>query len=193
MSSFDIAQKFTAEWEGGLSDDAADRGGLTHWGVSMAFLSDLEYSSRGAHLLRSLGVSPLPVTRKTIKALTQKQAEAIFKSEFWDKLGLDTLPVQMAVLLYDAAVNTGCGQSVRLAQRGYNVAGVGTSIEVDGKLGPITRKALTEHNIKEVRQGILDVREIFYRDLVIKNLSQSVFFRGWLNRTDALRKYVESI
>lgn len=193
MDGFDIAQKFTAEWEGGLSDDAADRGGLTHWGVSMAFLSDLEYSSRGAHLLRSLGVSPLPVTRKTIKALTQKQAEAIFKSEFWDKLGLDTLPVQMAVLLYDAAVNTGCGQSVRLAQRGYNVAGVGTSIEVDGKLGPITRKALTEHNIKEVRQGILDVREIFYRDLVIKNLSQSVFFRGWLNRTDALRKYVESI
>lgn len=193
MSSFDIAQKFTAEWEGGLSDDAADRGGLTHWGVSMAFLFDLEYSSRGAHLLRSLGVAPLPVNRKTIKALTKKQAEAIFKSEFWDKLDLDTLPVQMAVLLYDAAVNTGCGQSVRLAQRGYNVAGAGTSIEVDGKLGPITRKALTEHNIKEVRQGILDAREFFYRDLVIKNLSQSVFFRGWLNRTNALRKYVESI
>ena len=193
MGGFDIAQKFTAEWEGGLSDDAADHGGLTHYGVSIAFLSDLECSSRGAHLLRSLGVSPLPVTRKTIKSLTRNQAESIFRYEFWYKLNLDKLPVQVAVLLYDAAVNTGCLQSVKLAQRGYNAAGVGTSIEVDGKLGPMTRKALTEHNVKEVRQGILDAREIFYRDLVIKNPSQRVFFRGWLNRTDALRKYVESL
>lgn len=193
MSGFDIAQKFTAKWEGCLSDDAADRGGLTHWGVSMAFLSDLEYSSRGAHLLRSLGVAPLPVTRKTIKALTQKQAEAIFKAEFWDKLELDSLPVQMAVLIYDAAVNTGCLQSVKLAQRGYNTTGVGTSLEVDGKLGPMTRAALTEHNVKEVRQGILDAREIFYRDLIIKNPCQRVFFRGWLNRVNDMREYVERI
>lgn len=193
MDGFDIAQKFTAKWEGCLSDDAADRGGLTHWGVSMAFLSDLEGSLRGAYLLSGLEVAPLPVTRETIKALTKKQAEAIFKFEFWDKLRLDELPVQMAVLLYDAAVNTGCLQSVKLAQRGYNTAGVGTSLLVDGKLGPLTRTALTVHNVKEVRQGILDAREIFYRNLVIKNPSQRVFFRGWLNRTDALRTYVESI
>ena len=193
MGGFELAQDFTASWEGGLSDDAADHGGLTHYGVSLAFLSDVASTLKGRQYLLGIGVHPLPVTRDTIRNLDKAQARALFKCEFWDKLQLDDLPVQMAVLLYDAAVNTGCGQSVRLAQRGYNTAGVGTSLDVDGKLGPLTRAALTGHNTIDVRQAILDAREIFYRELVRRNPSQSVFLRGWLNRVAALRQYVEGL
>ena len=193
MGKFDLAQDFTAKWEGGLSDDAADKGGLTHYGVCLAFLSDTASTLKNRQWLMDIGVHPLPVTRETIRNLTRTQAREIFKREFWDRLSLDDLPVQMGVLLYDAAVNSGCGQSVRLAQRGYNTAGVGTSLDVDGKLGPLTRKALTDHNTKDVRQAILDAREVFYRQLVAHNASQKVFLRGWLNRVEDLRKYVETL
>lgn len=193
MSDFDLAQDFTAKWEGCLSDDAADRGGLTHWGVSMAFLSDLEYSRRGTALLKSIGVRPLPVNRETIKALTKEQAKAIFKAEFWDRLHLDELPVQMAVLIYDAAVNSGRAQSVKLAQRGFNACDCGESLEVDGVLGPLTIDALSSHNTQRVRQSILDSRVDFYWAIVNKRPSQKVFIRGWLNRVNDLREYVEGL
>lgn len=192
-NNFDIAQEFTARWEGCLSDDAADRGGLTHWGVSMAFLSDFARSKRGAALLASIGVEPLPVCRETIKALTKNQAEIIFKSEFWDRLNLDELPLKMGVLLYDAAVNSGRTQSVKLAQRGFNICSCGDTLEVDGVLGSLTIGALSRHNTQRVRQSILDARADFYREIVNRRPSQRVFLRGWLNRVNDLREYVEGI
>jgi len=194
MDNFDIAHKFTAKWEGGLSDDAADRGGLTNYGVSIEFLKDFasEYDNRLK--LQSLGVSPLPVTRSTIKYLTEDQAKAIFRHEFWNPLQLDDLPLQIAVLLYDAAVNSGKSQSVKLAQRGYNACVTyGTKLTVDGKLGPLTRAALSKTNTKPVRQAIITARENFYKDIVRNKPSQYVFLNGWLNRAADLRKYVESL
>jgi len=193
VGHFDLAQNFTAKWEGGLSDDAADKGGLTHYGVSLAFLSDLASTSKNQQWLIDLGVYPMPVSKETIRNLSKTQARAIFRHEFWDRLNLDSLPVQMAVLLYDAAVNSGCAQSVRLAQRGYNTVGVGSRLDVDGKLGPLTRAALINNNSVDVRQAILDARENFYRQIVARNVSQKVFLRGWLNRVEDLRKYVESL
>ena len=193
IGHFELAQNFTQRWEGGLSDDAADKGGLTHYGVSLAFLSDMARSLKNRQWLKDIGVHPLPVTKDTIRNLTRTQACDIFKREFWNKLDLDSLPVQMAVLLYDAAVNSGCAQSVRLAQRGYNTVGVGTRLDVDGKLGPLTRAALINNNSVDVRQAILDAREAFYRQIVARNASQKVFLRGWLNRVNDLRQYVESL
>jgi len=194
MDNFSIAHKFTAKWEGGLSDDAADRGGLTNYGVSIEFLKDFasEYDNRLK--LQSLGVSPLPVTRSTIKNLTQEQASAIFRHAFWTPLNLDDLPLQMGVLLYDAAVNSGRSQSVKLAQRGYNACVTyGTKLVVDGKLGPLTRAALSKTNTKPVRQAIITARENFYKEIVRNKPSQYVFLNGWLNRAADLRKYVEGL
>jgi len=193
VGHFELAQNFTAKWEGGLSDDAADKGGLTHYGVSLAFLTVIANTLKNQQWLFDIGVHPLPVTRETIRTLTRTQACEIFKHEFWDRLSLDSLPVQMAVLLYDAAVNSGCVQSVKLAQRGYNTVGVGTRLDVDGKLGPLTRAALINNNSVDVRQAILDAREAFYRQIVARNASQKVFLRGWLNRVDDLRVYVEGL
>ena len=194
MDNFSIAHKFTAKWEGGLSDDAADRGGLTNYGVSIEFLKDFASDSDNRVKLISLGVHPLPVTRSTIKYLTEEQAKFIFRLEFWSPLHLDDLPLQIAVLLYDAAVNSGRSQSVKLAQRGYNACVTyGTKLTVDGKLGPLTRAALSKTNTKPVRQAIITARENFYKDIVRNKPSQYVFLDGWLNRAEDLRKYVEAL
>ena len=194
MDKFDIAQEFTARWEGDLSDDAADRGGLTHWGVSLAFLTDFARDAVNRAWLQNLGVHPLPVTRSTIRNLGTAQARAIFRREFWTPLNLDDMPVQMGVLLYDAGVNSGRAQSVKLAQRGYNACVVhGVPLAVDGVLGPLTRAALTRDNTQPVRQAIITARENFYKEIVRKKPSQDVFLDGWLNRVADLRRYVEGL
>jgi len=194
MEKFDVAHEFTYGWEGDLSDDKHDHGGLTHWGVSFAFLSDFAKPTANAKFLRDLGVGPLPVTRTTIRNLSPAQARAIFRAEFWEPLRLDDMPTQMGVLLYDCAVNAGRRQSVKLAQRGYNACVThGVPLSVDGILGPLTRAALEQNNTKPVRQAICTARENFYKELVRKDASQGDFLGGWLNRVEDLRRYVEGI
>lgn len=187
MTAFEFAHRFCAKWEGGLTDDAADRGGLTHWGVSIAFLSDR--ARHDADWLRVIGVQ-LPVTRKTIQALTREQAEKIFRRVFWDPYRLDELPMQIATVLYDCGVNAGMPQSVKLAQRGFNACMPEVHLVVDGVLGPLTRAALSKHCTSTVLGKILDARVEFYASIVKKRPSQKVFLSGWLNRVKDLRTYV---
>lgn len=190
-SNFQQAHRFTAFWEGGLSDDPADHGGVTKYGVSLAFLADLAKNGDGLQYLSALALRPLPPTKTTVVHLTKTQAEALFRREFWDRLKLDSLPFSMAALLYDAAVNCGCTQSVKLAQRGYNrCVGYGVPLAVDGILGPKTRKALAATVTTPVVTACLEARRTFYRQLVRNKPDQEVFLRGWLNRTDSLETFL---
>lgn len=56
MDNFSIAHKFTLSWEGGESDDAADSGGFTKFGVSTAFLTDIASTQAGRDVLERMGV-----------------------------------------------------------------------------------------------------------------------------------------
>lgn len=185
-SLFDRAHAFTAKWEGGFSDHPADTGGATMYGVSLAFARDLAGTAEGEALLRRLGVH-LPVTATAIRRLTARQAAALFRYAFWDRLNLDGLPLRPACVLYDAAVNCGPAQSVMLAQRGYNrcVGPYGVKLVVDGVLGPHSRAALAA-DTDTIIKAILKERRSFYRQLAASRPSQTVFLEGWLNRVDAL-------
>ena len=193
LSNFSIAQKFTAAAEGGLTDDPQDRGGITNYGVSLAFLTDLSHGSQAdKHALKDLGIDTA-VNRQTIIRLTKNQAEGVFKYYFWDSLKLDELPLKMGCLIYDAAVNHGRIWGVKLAQRGYNKVYPNESLVVDGKLGPKSRAALSSHDEACVHDAILDARNAYY-DAIIKNRpSQKVFERGWKNRVKRLRTYLLSL
>ena len=110
--NFLIAHAFTAKWEGGLSDHPADNGGLTAYGASLKFVEGIASTRSGREFLRGIGVHP-PVTRETMREeVTPERARAMFKREFWDSLHLDDYPFAVALILYDAAVNCGCAQSV---------------------------------------------------------------------------------
>lgn len=190
MDNFSIAHKFTLSWEGGESDDAADRGGFTKFGVSTAFLTDIASSQAGRDVLDRMGVI-LPVTRNTIRSLTKTQAARLFRWQMWDALKLDLIPLRPAVVLYDAAVNSGPRQSVKFAQRGYNACVTyGQPLDIDGIMGPATRKAMQQADTDKILMAMLDQREQFYRDLVAAKPSQEVFLKGWLNRVTDLRRYV---
>lgn len=186
-ADFFKAHEFTARWEGGLSDHPADNGGLTAYGASLKFVQGIAGTQGGRNFLQQIGVV-LPVTRQTMRLVTADQARAMFRLEFWDALGLDCLPQRPATMLYDAAVNCGRAQSVKLAQRGYNCCVFhGVKLAVDGKLGPLTRKALQQDTDTIVR-AVIQARRDFYNDLAAARPSQGVFLKGWLNRCDSLEK-----
>ncbi len=193
MDNFSIAHKFTLSWEGGESDDAADSGGFTKFGVSTAFLTDIASTQAGRDVLNSMGVI-LPVTRNTIRSLTETQAAGLFRWQMWNTLSLDLIPLRPAVVLYDAAVNSGPRQSVKFAQRGYNACVTyGQHLDADGIMGPATRKAMQQADTEKILMSMLDQREQFYRDLVAAKPSQEVFLKGWLNRVTDLRRYVRGL
>ena len=191
--NFSIAHAFTAKWEGGLSDDAADSGGLTKFGVDLAMMQDIASTQAGRDTLDRMGII-LPVTRNTIKNLTEAQAASIYRWQAWEALKLDRIPLRPAVVIYDAAVNSGPKQAVRFAQRGYNACvAYGQPLDADGILGPATRKAMQQADTDKILMAMLDQREKFFNDLVAAKPSQIVFLNGWLNRVTDLRRYVRGL
>lgn len=94
--------------EGGYSMDSRDPGGETNWGISKRSYPALH-----------------------IAILTQYDAMAIYKRDFWDKCQCDSLPPEVRFDLFDGAVNSGIGQAVKWLQRAARVAD-------DGVIGPQT-------------------------------------------------------
>ncbi len=192
-NNFNIAHKFTAKWEGGESDHPDDGGGLTKYGVSLKFLGGLSGTQSNRDVLERMGIR-LPITRQVIYDLTRDQAASLFRWQFWDKLRLGLIPLRPAVVLYDAAVNSGPAQSVKLAQRGYNrCVAYGQPLVVDGIMGPATRAAMQLADTDKALTAMLDAREAFFQTIVANNPSQQVFLRGWINRVDDLRRYVRGL
>lgn len=191
--NFSLAHKFTARAEGGESDHPADGGGLTKYGVSLKFLGGLSGTQSNRDVLERMGIR-LPITRNVIINLTETQAASLFRWQFWDKLKLDLIPLRPAVVLYDAAVNSGPSQSVKLAQRGYNLCVTyGQPLVVDGIMGPATRTAMKIADTDKCLTAMLDEREKFFQTIVDNKPSQQVFLKGWINRVDDLRRYVRGL
>ena len=154
--NFSTAHKFTAKWEGGESDHPDDGGGLTKYGVSLKFLGGLSGTQSNRDVLERMGIR-LPITRQVIYDLTETQAASLFRWQFWDKLRLGLIPLRPAVVLYDAAVNSGPSQSVKLAQRGYNhCVTYGQPLVVDGIMGPATRAAMNMADTDKCLTAMLD-------------------------------------
>lgn len=189
MSNFPIAHKFTAQWEGGLSDHPADRGGLTAYGASIRFVKGIANTQSGRDFLHQIGVR-LPVTPESMRQITPDQVASMFKREFWSSLRLDDLPLRPAICLYDMVVNSGPSASVRTAQRGYNRCVLhGVKLAEDGILGPLTRKALSQ-DTDAIINAMLDMRVAFVEAIARNDESQRAFLEGWLNRINGLRSYV---
>ena len=186
MTNFEKCQNFVLKWEGGLTDDAADSGGLTKYGVSWAYLKDIE-KSRPSVLRDILGTGT--VTRQTIKDLTKDQAWRLFKYSFWDPFKLDEMPLAVALCAYDCNVNHGAGNAMRIIQRAANMLpSVMPKLSVDGKFGPKTRAAMNHLACPSGIAAIAAKRQSFYDSIVANRPSQRVFIRGWTRRCSDMKR-----
>lgn len=108
MTPFEVAFLVTVGLEGNYSNDPHDPGGETKYGIAKKYHPELD-----------------------IKSLTIGQAQDIYKREYWDLARCDLLPFPLSALVFDASVNLGVEQAVKLLQKTVRS-------EPDGKIGPFT-------------------------------------------------------
>lgn len=155
-ANWDRAFSLTLKHEGGFVNHPRDPGGATNLGVTIGTLS--KWLGRRA-------------TVGEVKALRPIDVKPIYDLEYWDKIRGDELPPGVDYALYDFAVNSGPARAVIQLQRIVGVAD-------DGKLGPLTMKA-----VKKMDPKVLIARICADRLAFVSRLSGwPVFGRGWRKR-----------
>ena len=160
--NFERVHPVVAEWEGGYSNHPRDSGGPTNWGITQARLSE----HRGRQ-----------VSAEEVRALTYEEALTIFRRWYWQPLRCDELPLALALMTYNAGVNSGPSRGARFLQQTLNAQGF--DLDEDGEVGPLTIAAAAA--CEDIARAVNDysaIYEKFYRSLG----NFSVFGRGWLNR-----------
>ena len=145
---FDTAFATLIGHEGGYVNDPRDPGGETKFGISKRAYPDVD-----------------------IKALTLEQAKEIYKRDYWDRARCSQLPPTVAFQVFDTAVNSGIGQSIRFLQRAVGVAD-------DGNVGPLTINAVRRLDAESVAARFNGHRLEF----MTKLSTWDVFGKGWAKR-----------
>lgn len=169
MGDFNKAVTFTLSKEGVFSNDKADAGGRTKFGITEAELIAQQKAGRFAG--------------RRIEDLTKDEATQIYRANYWRYDGV--VSDLIATKLFDIGVNMGLQAAVRIAQYAINFAGNGQHVDVDGQWGARTLTAL---NVL----AMLDSLKLYkamtlyqaqrYVDIVLGNHSQLVFIDGWIAR-----------
>jgi len=160
---FEIAMKFVREAEGGLYFNENDPGKLTNMGITQRDYPLLD-----------------------IKNLTREQADEIFWQDYWLKSSAYLIPYPAYISFFDSVVNTGRKQANKFLQR---VVGA----TADGIVGPYTRSLLSKKDPVDVAYGIIDQRQTFYNNLAENRPKLAVFLKGWTNRNNNLRNYIQNL
>lgn len=109
MPVFDLAVRKVVQLEGGLSLDKNDRGNWTGGQKGVGELRGTKY-----------GISAMSYPNLDIASLTVDDAVAIYRRDYWDAIGADSLPPALAVVAFDTAVNSGVGAARRLLNQSNN-------------------------------------------------------------------------
>ena len=123
MSVFDNAFRAVIGEEGGYTNNALDAGNWTGGRCSVGKCNGTKY-----------GISAAAYPSLNIAQLTLADAQDIYRRDYWLKVNADQLPPALALLVFDAAVNSGPDRAVKWLQ---TVLGV----SADGIVGPLTLAA----------------------------------------------------
>lgn len=158
--NFDSAFERVIGHEGKFQNDPEDRGNWTSGVVGKGELKGTKY-----------GVSAMSYPDLDIENLTLEQAKDIYYKDFWLRVDGDRLHNAIAYQLFDAAINHGIGNAIRILQRAVDVAD-------DGDLGPMTRRAIDLHGIDDTLKLFNAKRIRFFT----KISTFDRYGRGWMNR-----------
>lgn len=165
MAKFALAITHTLKNEGGYISDADDSGGVTNWGISLAF-----YRKK----------IKVDATKEDIRNLSVAEAENIYEEYFWNRPNIGALHnQQLANKVFDLHVNTGRG--IALLQKAVNTVNPKAHLVTDNILG-----------IKTVEMANAVDQDILYRELISQALSlyeriashgnNHKYLQGWKNR-----------
>lgn len=101
-----------------------------------------------------------------VKNLSYEDAIVIYRRKYWDPYTFDKYEIGLSCALFDSGVNCGPGKALKWYEK------------VKDEKDPAYR--------------LVEQRNIFYHDLA-KQKKYQPFLRGWLNRTNDLKKYIDII
>lgn len=123
------------------------------------------------------GISKRSYPDVDIKNLTLDKAIEIYRKDYWVPSKAERLPEDIREDYFDAVVNHGQGNAVKILQRAVNSTG-SPKLAVDGRIGRNTireSKRLTKSRFQAFRT-------LFYASIVCKNTTQEKFWYGWWKR-----------
>ncbi len=159
MSVFDQAFAIVVNAEGGYTTNPSDPGNWTGGAVNVGVCRGTKY-----------GISAAAYPSLDIASITLWQAQAIYERDFWPAV-YNKLPAPLAVLTFDAAVNSGIEQAAKWLQRALGVV-------QDGQIGPVTVDAALMADVPSVAAQMLAARIVFMSGLP----TWAVFRDGWAVR-----------
>jgi len=175
--AFSVAIYNVLKWEGGLTDDKDDRGGLTNYGISRLFVEANE------KVLRQEGIMTEDSIDEFLYNLDIEKAVQIYHRFFWKPIQADELPYPINVYVFDMAVNMGIHQAIKILQRATNEVSDDFALVIDGIIGKNTINAVNSiENISYLFLELVSQRVKFYVSISRKG-NNIKFLKGWINRT----------
>lgn len=108
------------------------------------------------------GIDQRSHPKENIRNLTEARAIEIYWNEYWQRYHCEQYPFPMGEVVFNCCVNAGWGRAEKILEAGNRDA-----------------------------NSFLKAQEQFYRNLAASRASSAKFLKGWLNRTQALRKFLD--
>lgn len=160
MSNFDLCYPSIIREEGGYVNNAKDPGGMTNLGVTKR-----RWEEWTGH----------PASEADMRALTVPIVAPFYRTNYWNAIHGDLLPLGLALCLFHCAVNSGAGRAAKLLQ-----AMVGAA--PDGAIGPSTLRAVAAFVAARGQATTIHTFQDSYRAFYRSLAGFTTFGKGWLNR-----------
>ena len=159
--NFEKAFAETLKHEGLWADHPKDPGGATMKGVTLATFRRYKPGA----------------TKADLRAISDAMLKKIYRDGYWNAVKGDDLPSGVDFAVYDFAVNSGPARAAIYLQ---NIVGAAP----DGKIGPMTIKAVKDNNPATVVNELCSQRLAFLERLS----TWPTFGKGWTARVNGVRK-----
>lgn len=153
-------QSYVLASEGGYVNHPRDPGKATNMGITIATLR----AWRGHD-----------VTNEDVRNLSQVEALAIYKAQYWDTVRADLLPLGLDYLTFDYGVNSGPARAIKDLQRTVGA-------DDDGVIGQKTLSKISDYIAENGMQALLNAYATRRWNFVQGLSTFSTFGNGWRRR-----------
>ncbi len=169
---FKFAVGVVLEHEGGLSDNKADPGDITKYGISLRFIKSEKLDINGD------GV----ISKEDIINLNKAEANSIYFKYFWIKYRFNEIYNEIiATKAFAMAVNSGASQSIKLLKRAINKV-ISEPLSIDSTLDDETIDIINNVDCDRLHRAMIAVEKDFYLQIIKEHSQFVVFKEGWLKR-----------
>lgn len=171
MTLFETAVAYVYVNEGGFVNDPADT--PTKYGITLATLQ----AWRTAKGLKA------PVTVQDVQQLTVAEAQSIYKTWYWTRMGGDALTSQpVATVLLDMCVLNGSKVAPLLVQAAVNTV-ANTTLVLDGIIGSKSVAAINACDSTTLVQNLVAVLHTRYLAIAKQQPAKRKFHKNWQKRS----------